>query len=110
VRRSRPNPAGISSISTESWILIGLGTALLGAVFYGIYEISEAKDVLASTNDTISGATDAANNVGNQIGAAIPVAQNVGDQIGATNTTIQQQSQSSLVQAAQSAAAWWQSL
>jgi len=97
---SKKNPSGLD---TNTIILLGFGTALLGAIVYGIYQISQ-------TNQQIAQASQAASNVGEQIGSASQSAQNVAQQIQAANQTVQQQASSPLVQAAQGAASWWNSL
>lgn len=97
------NPAKSEGLSTDTILLFGMGTVLLGAIIYAVYEIQQ-------TNEQIANASSAASGVGEQIGQASQSAQNVSDQIQAANQTVQQQSQSPAVQAAQSAAAWWNSL
>jgi len=86
---------------------MGLGVSLLGAVVYAIYQISNANDTLAATNEQIAAASGSAQSVSDQIAAAAQSAQNVSDQIAAANQTIQTQAQSPAVQAAQNAAQWW---
>jgi len=110
--KSRPNPGGggFSSISTETWIVLGLGSILLGTIAYAIYEISEAKNVLSETNDRIGDAASAASSVSDQIAGASQSAQNVSDQIAAANQTVQGVQASPAVTTAQSLAAWWNSL
>jgi hypothetical protein len=112
-RYSSANPSsgsGLASIGTDTWILVGLGSVLLGTIAYAIYEIVQAKDVLADTNDRISDASDAANSVSGQIGNAATAAQNVSDQVAAANATVQGVQQSPSVSAANSIAQWWNSL
>ena len=90
-------------ITIDTAILLGMGTALLGAIVYAIYEIQQ-------TNAQIAAASDSATSVGSQIGEASSSAQNVADQIQAANQTVQQQANSPAVQATQGLAAWWNSL
>jgi methyl-accepting chemotaxis protein len=99
----RRNPAKSEGLSTDTILLMGMGTVLLGAIVYAIYEIQQ-------TNEQIASASGAASTVGEQIGQASSSAQNVADQIAAANQTVQQQAQSPAVQAAQGAANWWNSL
>ncbi len=110
VRYRRPNPTGLASIDTSTWILVGLGSVLLGTIAYAVYELSEAKDVLASTSDQIGSAAGAASDVGSQIGQAAQSAQNVSDQIQAANQTVTNLQNNPSVTAANSLAAWWNSL
>jgi hypothetical protein len=97
------NPVKSQGLSTDTILLFGMGTVLLGAIIYAVYEIQQ-------TNEQIANASSAASSVGEQIGNASQSAQSVSDQIAAANQTVQNQAQSPAVQAAQSAAAWWNSL
>lgn len=101
--KSNGNPAKSQGLSTDTILLFGMGTVLLGAIIYAVYEIQQ-------TNEQIANASSAASSVGEQIGQASTSAQNVADQIQSANSTVSQQAQSPAVQAAQSAAAWWNSL
>jgi hypothetical protein len=109
-RYAQPNPSGLASISTDTWILVGLGSVLLGTIAYAIYELSEAKDVLSDTSDQIGNAAQAASGVGNQIGQAAQAAQNVSDQVQSANQTVTNLQNNPSVIAANSLAAWWNSL
>jgi methyl-accepting chemotaxis protein len=102
---SRKNP--VEGFDTNTIILLGMGTVLVGAIVYAIYEISEAKDTLSDTNDQIANASQTAQNVTNQ---ATQAASQVGSQIGAATQTVQQVQQSPSVTAANSLAQWWNSI
>ena len=105
----RPNPQD-TGLNTNTILMLGMGTALLGAIVYAIYQLGQAQDTLANTNDVISGASSSADSVANQIAQASQAAQNVSDQIYNANQTVQTQAQSPAVTAAQSAANWWNQL
>jgi hypothetical protein len=100
----RPNPAGLS---TDTIVLLGFGTVLLGAIVYGIYQLSETNDTLASTNDQIASATQTAQGISQQIPGATEAAQNVATSVSGATQTAQQVQQSPVVTAAQSVANWW---
>jgi hypothetical protein len=102
-RRYRKNPTDVDGLSTDTIVLLGIGTALLGAIVYAIYQIGE-------TNDQISSATDAANAVGSKIGDAATSAQGVAQQIAAANATVTGVQASPAVQEANAVAQWWQDL
>jgi len=97
---SRRNPA-TESIDTNTIVLVGLGTALLGAIVYAVWQIGQ-------TNDAISQAASAAQNVGGQIGEASQAGQDVSGSIDTAAATAQQLQSMPSVQLANRAAAWLQ--
>jgi hypothetical protein len=107
-RYRRPNPS--SGLSTDTIVLLGFGTVLLGAIVYGIFEISETNDTLASTNNQIASATQTAQGISQQIPGATEAAQNVATSVSGATQTAQQVQQSPVVTAAQSVANWWNQL
>jgi len=96
-RFRKKNPSGLDS---NTVVLLGIGTALFGAVVYAIWSISDAKDTLAQTNDQISASTQAAQDIAAQGSEA---AGQVAGQIGGATQTVQNVQQSPLVQGANSA-------
>jgi hypothetical protein len=104
-RRSNPVGAGLD---TNTILMLGMGTALLGAIVYAIYQLGQAQNTLAATNDVISGASSSAQSVSDQIAAAAQSAQNVSDQIYNANQTVQSIQQSAAYQAANQAAGYTQ--
>lgn len=102
-RRSKHNPLK-DGISSDTIVIFGVGTALIGALIYAVYTLSDKLD--ASTS-AISQAGAAGQGVSDQIGQASQSAQDVAAQIAAANQTVQTAQQSPAVQAANQAANWW---
>lgn len=98
-RRYRKNPE--DGLSTDTILILGLGTALLGAIAYAVYQVSQ-------TNAAIADASLSAAGVGEQIGAAAASGQSAADQIAALNQQIQDIQNSAAYQAANRAAGYTQ--
>jgi hypothetical protein len=79
-RRYRKNAQ--DGISTDTILILGLGTALLGAIVYAVYQVSQTNAALADASQSASG-------VGEQIGSAAASGQSAADQIAALNQQIQ---------------------
>jgi ABC-type transporter Mla subunit MlaD len=90
-RFRKPNPQQEDGISTNTILILGLGTALLGAIAYAVYQISQ-------TNAAIADASQSAAGVGEQIGSAAVSGQSAADQIAALNQQIQDIQNSALYQ------------
>ena len=98
-RYRRPNPQ--DGISTDTILILGLGTALLGAIVYAVYQVSQ-------TNAAIADASQSAAGVGEQIGSAGESGQSAADQIAALNQQIQSIQQSDAYKAANKIGGWFQ--
>jgi hypothetical protein len=102
-RRYQRNPSrGNQGLSTDTIVLLFLGTGLIGAIIYAIYQISEAQETLADTNDQIGNAVSTAQGIQGQIPGAVQAAQNVSGSIQGANQTAQGVTQSPLFQGANS--------
>lgn len=103
-RSYKKNPATLSS---DTVVLLGIGTALLGAIVYAVATLSNK---LSASTDAITQAGAAGQSVSEEIGGASQSAESVAAQIAAANATAQQVQGSPTVQTANQAANWWNSL
>jgi hypothetical protein len=101
--RYRRNPSSGDGLSTDTVVLLFLGTGLIGAIIYAIYQISEAQETLEDTNDQIADAVTTAQGIQGQIPGAVQAAQNVSGSISQANQTAQSATQSPLFQGVNSA-------
>jgi len=101
----RPNPAG--GLDTNTILMLGMGTALLGAIVYAIYQLGQAQNTLAATNDQIAAGSSSAQSVADQIAAAAASGQNAADAINSANQNLTNIQQSPAYQTGQNAANWW---
>jgi hypothetical protein len=101
----KKNPS--DGLDTRTILMLGMGTALLGAIVYAIYQIGQTQNALNDTNAQIAQGASSAQSVSDQIAAASQSAQNVSDQIYNANQTVQTFQQSPAYQAANQGAAWW---
>jgi hypothetical protein len=98
----RPNPTK-EGLDQNTIVLLGLGTCLIGAIVYAIYQIGEAQETLSETNEQIGSAVTTAQGIQQQIPGAVTAAQNVSGSIQGATGAVQGVQQSPIVSAANSA-------
>jgi hypothetical protein len=82
--KKNPNEA----LSTDTIVLLFLGTALVGAIVYAIYQIGEAQETLEDTNEQIGNAVTTAQGISGQIPGAVQAGQNVAGAVSSANATV----------------------
>jgi hypothetical protein len=90
-------------ISSDTVIMFGLGTALIGAIVYAVYSLS---DKLDASTAAINQAGAAGQGVAGQIGGASGSAEDVAAQIYNANQSIQQIQQSDAYTGANKIGVW----
>jgi hypothetical protein len=100
--RPRPNPTQ-EGLDTNTIVLFGLGTCLIGAIVYAVYQISQTQETLSETNEQIGSAVTTAQGISGQIPGAVNAAQNVSGSIQGATGAVQGVQQSPIVSAANSA-------
>jgi uncharacterized membrane protein len=108
---ARKNP--FLGLTTEEWVIIGLGTAVVGTLVWAVTQVQEsaqnAADSAAGAGTAAQAAADQASGAADQVGEQLYQVQQTGTAVQGQIASAQQQA-APITSTAQGLQNWWNSL